>query len=75
MSSGDLSLIDLFVAARDDVEELTCNVSFDTADCLQFGMTLGYAARDIFLGLRVKPQPSNRYDMERAVGCAVATSV
>ena len=55
MSSGDLSLIDLFMAARDDVEELTCNVSFDTADCLQFGMTLGYAARDIFLGLQVKP--------------------
>jgi hypothetical protein len=31
VSSGDLSLIDLFVAARDDVEDLTRNVSFDTA--------------------------------------------
>jgi hypothetical protein len=75
VSSGDLSLIDLFVAARDDVEDLTRNVSFDTADCLQFGMALCYSPRHIFLGLWVKSQPSDCNDVERAVGRAIATSV
>ena len=75
MSSGDLSLIDLFVAADDDVEDLTCNVSFDTTDCLEFGMALCYTPRDIFLGLRIKPQPSYRDDVERTVRRAVTTSV
>ena len=54
MSSGDLSRIDLFVAAGDDVEDLTCNVSFDTTDCLEFGMALCYTPRDIFPGLRIR---------------------
>jgi hypothetical protein len=40
MSSSDLSLIYLFVAARDDVEDFARNVSFDAADCFQFGMAL-----------------------------------
>ena len=75
MSSGDLSLIDLFVAAGDDVEDLTCNVSFDTTDCLEFGVALCYTPRDIFLCLRIKPQPSYRDDVERAVRRAVTTSV
>ena len=32
MSSCDLSLIYLFVAARDDVEDFTCDVSFQASD-------------------------------------------
>jgi len=75
VSSGDLSLIDLFVAAGDDVEDLTCNVSFDTTDCLEFGVALCYTPLDIFLSLRIKPQPSYRDDVERTVGRAVTTSV
>jgi hypothetical protein len=38
VSSGDLNPIDLFVAAGDDVKDLTRNVSFNTPDCLEFGM-------------------------------------
>jgi hypothetical protein len=75
VSSGDLGLIDLFVAARDNVEDFARNVSFDTTDCLQFGMALCYTPRHIFLSLRIKPQPSDRDDVERAVGRAIATSV
>lgn len=75
MSSSNLILIYLFVAARDDVEDFARNVSFDAADCFQFGMALGYSTRHVFLGLWIKPQPSDCDDMKRAIGCAVAASV
>ena len=75
MSSSDLSLVYLFVATRDDVEDFTRNVSFDAADCFEFGMALGYSARHIFLGLLIKPQPSDCDGMKRAFGRTVATSV
>jgi hypothetical protein len=36
VSSSDLSLIDLFVATRNDVEDLACDVSFEAADRFEF---------------------------------------
>jgi len=39
VSSGDLSLIDLVVATRDDVEDFTCDVTFQAADRFQLGLT------------------------------------
>ena len=75
MSSSDLSLIYLFVAMRDDVEDFARDVSFDAADCFEFGVALGYATRHVVLGFRIKPQPSDCDDVERAVGRAVAPSI
>ena len=72
MSSRDLSLIDLFAPSRDDVEDFASYVSFDAADCFEFGMALGYSARHVFSGLWIQSQPSNCNDMKRAVGGTVA---
>ena len=43
MSSSDLSLIDLSVASRDDVEDFACDVSLEAADRFKFRMALGYS--------------------------------
>ena len=63
MSSRDLSLIDPFVATRDDDEDLAYDVSFEAADRFKFGMALGYSTCHIFFGLRIKPRPSDCNDV------------
>lgn len=75
MSSSDLSLIYQFVLTCDDVEDFARNVSFDAADRFEFGVALGYSSRHVFLGLWVKPQPSDCDDVKGAVGCAVAAPI
>jgi len=63
VSSSDLSLIDLPVATRDDVEYFACYVSFEAADRFEFGMALGYSTGNVFLGLRIKSQSSDGNDV------------
>src|SRR5512134_2147469 len=72
LSSGDAGLVDLLLAARDDVEDLTSDVAFERADGIELGMPLGDAPCHIRLRLRVGSQTNDCNDVQGAVGRSVA---
>src|SRR6478752_1672877 len=49
LSSGDAGLIDLPVAPRDDVEDLSRDVALEGPDGIELGMTFGGAPGDVSL--------------------------
>lgn len=74
-ASGDLGLIDLFVATHDDAEDFSGDIALETAN----GFHLRVSGRDAFgnIGLcaRVLSQPSNRDFLDGAVGRAITAPV
>lgn len=50
VSSGDLGLVDLFVAARGDVKDLACDISVYSADCFGLGMAMRRATYSVTFG-------------------------
>src|SRR5512134_628717 len=75
LSSGDAGLVDLLLAARDDVEDLTSDVAFERADGIELGVPLGDAPCHIRLRLRVGSQTNDCNDVQGAVGRSVAAPV
>jgi hypothetical protein len=62
LSSSDACLIDLLLAARDDMEDLTSDVAFERADGVEFGMSLGNTFCDIGLCRRIGSQAADSDD-------------
>src|SRR6476660_85804 len=75
VSSGDAGPVDLALSLHNEREHLACDVAFEAPDCLQLGMAFGDALGHVHLRARIRPQPADGDDVQRAVGRAVPASV
>ncbi len=75
LSSDDPGLIDLFLAARDDAEDFSSDVTFQCPNCVELGMPRSNTPGDILLGFLVGPETANCNYMEGTIGKSVTTPV
>src|SRR3954452_19329572 len=75
LSSSDAGLVNLPLPLRNEREHLTCDVAFEAPDGLQLGMTFGKAFGHVRLRPRIRPQPADGDDVQRAVGRPIPASV
>src|SRR3954454_10882556 len=75
INSSDAGPVDLPLSLRNEREHLACDVAFEASDRFQLGMALRDAFGHVHLGARVRPQPADGDDVQRAVGRAVPASI
>jgi hypothetical protein len=75
LSSGDSSGVDFPLTLHDEREDLSCKISLQGSNGVEFGMPFGDSTSDVVLGPLVGAQATDGDNVQRAIGGAIAAGI
>ena len=75
LSSGDSSGIDFLLTLDDEREDLSCEISLQGSNGIEFGMSFGDSTSDLVLGPLVGAQATDGDNVQRPIGSAIAAGI
>jgi hypothetical protein len=75
LSSGDSSGVDFLLTLHDEREDLSCKISLQGSNGVEFGMPFGDSTSDVVLGPLVGAQATDGDNVQRAIGGAIAAGI
>jgi hypothetical protein len=75
LSSGDSSGADFLLTLHDEPEDLSCKISLQGSNGVEFGLPLGDSPSDVVLGPLIGVQATDGDNVQRAIGGAIAAGI